>query len=399
MAADRMHPQQQSSSGGRGLDPDEVGRKSFETAFRGYDPGEVQAYLLTIATALRTADERVFELETRLVDAERAAEQAGVIDDARLTAALGDEVAGILESARQAAAQLRARAEPEAAGLVRQGEQEAIRVRREADALLEQRTAEANAAAATIAKEADELRTLAAADAAAVVEAGKAAGRQIIAEAPVVRERILKDLARRRRQARQQIEQLRAGRERLLDAYRVVRETSEKATEELEISLPAAKAAAETAGHGIAGDDDLSVQQLESMLDAARDAGLIDTRADAEEAAAAAAAATADEREVAVDDAEPDEIAVESEAPSDAEADEPYDEEQHADELEVEAEPARAEVIAEPPVEGRRSSSVRVFRRDTDRGAGEAATPDPDGDTHPQHHATHRGIEKVREAE
>ena len=78
----------------------------------------------------------------------------------------------------------------------------------------------------------------------------------MVAEAQKVRQRMLDDLARRRKQLRQQIEQLQAGRERLLTAYEVVRETLDVATEELQVALPEAKLAAETASLKAADDDE-----------------------------------------------------------------------------------------------------------------------------------------------
>lgn len=416
MAADRTSEHRLTpAEPGTGLDPDEVGRKTFETTFRGFDPHEVQAYLLVVANELRAVRERCVDLEVRLAEAERAAEQAAAIDEQRLTAALGDEVASILDAARAAAAKLRAQAEIDAAELVRAGEEQAARLRQEAEQQLELRTAEARQAAAAIEQEAEALRVQAQIDAAAEIEAGKQTGREMVAEAQIVRERILKDLARRRRQARQQIEQLRAGRERLLEAYRVVRETMERATEELEISLPAAKAAAETAGRSVPDDDELSVQQLESMLDAARDAGLIDARAASVEAeieadveaagdegsepaaedaagvgASSEAAEQVEEGEEAAEADEADEAVAEADAEAadvDAESGEGVEEADVASERGAawtgrsrrwgKAARIVAEERAEPPLEGRRSSSVRVFRRDdaVDEPVSEGAEP------------------------
>ena len=59
--------------------------------------------------------------------------------------------------------------------------------------------------------------------------------------AQTVRETVLKDLSTRRKKARQQIEQLNAGRERLLQAYDVVRNTVEEATTELSASVTDAR--------------------------------------------------------------------------------------------------------------------------------------------------------------
>ena len=82
-------------------------------------------------------------------------------------------------------------------------------------------------------------------DADADAEQGRQQGREMVAEAQRVRERMLRDLVRRRKTLRQQIEQLNAGRERLIEAYAVVRRRLETATNELDIVLPEAKVAAD----------------------------------------------------------------------------------------------------------------------------------------------------------
>ncbi len=124
------------------------------------------------------------------------------------------------------------------------------------------------------------------ADPTAELDEAKRVGREMVIEAQTVRRRILEDLARRRRSLRRQIEQLRAGRERLLEAYEVVGHTVEEATEELNVALPAARAAAERAGRRLTPED--TVEDLEEEIEAARlaDLPIMDPPTDAERAAA-----------------------------------------------------------------------------------------------------------------
>ncbi len=75
------------------------------------------------------------------------------------------------------------------------------------------------------------------ADGEAALAAARQEGRVMVAEAQAVRERVLRDLAVRRKRTRQQVEKLAAGRERLLEAYDVVRRTVGEATDELTTSL------------------------------------------------------------------------------------------------------------------------------------------------------------------
>lgn len=317
------------------LEPDGIARREFTTSFRGFDQVEVRAYLGSVSRRLREVLDRERELERRVAELEASEGEEEVLDEHRLTVLLGEETARIFEAAREAAAEIRAKAEAKTAQLVRDAQDEASRLTAEASELLRLRTTEAETAASAIVSEAEEraahavsdaeaeaeairvdarayaesvraeadaaasavrleaeqvlerataeaeaLRAQATADAEAEVEAARQQGREMVAEAQVVRERILKDLARRRRTGKAQLEQLRAARERLLDAYALVRRTVEEATTELTVVVPEAKLAAEAAGRRVEADDDeLSVEAIEAELDAGRVAGvpLLDT--------------------------------------------------------------------------------------------------------------------------
>ena len=71
-----------------------------------------------------------------------------------------------------------------------------------------------------------------------ILEEAREEGRGMVLEAKEVRSRVLEDLQRRRDLARDQIERLLAGRERLLAAYGLVRENLDDITEQLADSLP-----------------------------------------------------------------------------------------------------------------------------------------------------------------
>jgi cell division septum initiation protein DivIVA len=274
------------------VDPDDVIKRSFSTVRRGADPLEVQRYLLELANQLRAGREREADLAAQLRDAEQRATPVDQLDPSRLTALLGEETARVLDAARSAAAEIRANAEESVARMLREARDEAQEMRNEAESVLVRRSEEAEAevarirasadgvreqaeldaegirAQATARREeaeadADAIRAVAAGvleqagvDAAAEVEKGRQEGREMVAEAQRVRQRMLDDLARRRKLLRQQIEQLQAGRDRLAAAYDVVRETLDQATEELEVSLPEAKLAAESAALRATEDDE-----------------------------------------------------------------------------------------------------------------------------------------------
>src|SRR6201999_1228260 len=67
--------------------------------------------------------------------------------------------------------------------------------------------------------DASRVRADALADAAAEIEAAKAEGREMVAEARAVRERMLTDLARRRNAARSQLQRLQSDRDRLVASF------------------------------------------------------------------------------------------------------------------------------------------------------------------------------------
>jgi DivIVA domain-containing protein len=282
-------------SSGRSLTPEDVAARTFTTSFRGFDPAEVRLFLKRIGDELLALNENERELRQSLDEArERAAHPE--LDEDALTTALGEQTTRVLQSAREAAAEIRNQAEESAARVRREADEDATRLHAEAEAVLGQRTDEANKVAAAIREaameEAGALRERAAAEAAAELEAARAQGKEMVGEAQAVRERLLGDLARRRRLAHVQIEQLRAGRERLLEAYRVVRRTLDEATEELSVAEAEARVAAEAAARRTATDEsEPTVADMEMELAAGR---LAETELAADDADEAPAPAVSD---------------------------------------------------------------------------------------------------------
>ena len=277
-------------------DPVDVGRAQFETAKKGYDQGEVRSYLAEVAKGLGDYRELVKELERRIESleaqlADAAAESDREITEAELTERLGTEAARVLNAAREGAEERRRSVEAEleservaADDLVAAARDEAAAVietaRAEADRAAADRLAETEAELAerTLAVDVElaERRAEAEAEVAALVaegeadrDEGRSAGRSMVAEAQVVRERILGDLAKRRQSGRRELEQIRAGRDRLLGAFNVANEELAGLLEELKLSLPEARAAAQRAGHSV-DLEEVTAAQIEHELEAAR---------------------------------------------------------------------------------------------------------------------------------
>src|SRR4051812_8607167 len=229
-----------------GLTADEIGRRSFPVVFRGYDQDQVRRFLKKIGDEIVAAREREQEVRRALEEA-RSTLAHPELDEATLTAALGEETTRILRSAREAANDMRTKAEDRVARMVQEADEHGARLRLEAENILARRVEEADEVAANI-------RAAAEADARQVhdrvqaeLDAAKARGREMIAEAQAVRERVIGDLARRRRAAQIQIEQLLAGRDRLLETYQSVRGTLDDITVELAGAEDQARVAAEAA--------------------------------------------------------------------------------------------------------------------------------------------------------
>ncbi len=248
MAADSSGP----------IDPDRILDKTFATVKKGVDPVEVQRYLLQVSNQLKNSQTRVSELERQLEQARRQSADHDPIDPSNLTKLLGEETTRVLDAAQSAAAEIRAKAEENVARLLHEAREESVRLREDAETLVARRTQEAEQATAQIREYAETQRANAEAEAAAIIEASKQQGREMVQEAKEVRQRMLDDLANRRQTLRQQIEQLQAGRDRLSAAYDIVRETLAVATEELHVALPEGRLSAEVA----------SLQSVDSELEA-----------------------------------------------------------------------------------------------------------------------------------
>ncbi|MBK5334132.1 MAG: DivIVA domain-containing protein [Ilumatobacteraceae bacterium] len=182
--------------------PDAIAAAGFSTSRRGYDQTEVRDLLRMVAAEMARLQEREKFLERELRTAQRGSANSVVaLDEEVVTRMLGEEAARILQTAREAASQIKIRTEDAASRMLREATDEAQRLREEAEV------------------EAARRRQDASADAESELVMAKQQGREMVNEARAYRERVLSELARRRELARQQIEQLMHGRDRLLQAF------------------------------------------------------------------------------------------------------------------------------------------------------------------------------------
>ena len=182
--------------------PAAVAGASFPTSRRGFDPTEVRDFLRMVAAELSRLQERERFLEREVANRpEGSPFIPAELDDDAITEMLGEETARIIQAAREAAGKIRARAEETAQRLLRDATEDAARIREEAEL------------------EAARRRQDAASDAEAEILMAKQQGRDMVEEARAYRERVLADVARRRELAREQIEDLIHGRDRLVQSF------------------------------------------------------------------------------------------------------------------------------------------------------------------------------------
>ena len=183
------------------------------------------------------------------------------VTEQQLLNSLGEETARVLRSAQEAAEEIRKRAEERAGALVQEAQDESTPAPRGGRAAggdphgrrasgrppssSEQAETRATQLREEAEREAEALRELrrparptqlreqATAAAAEEIANAKTTSHTLVDEARTVRERVLADLGRRRSLLQAQVDELRSGRDRLLDAYRVVKHTLSDATDAL----------------------------------------------------------------------------------------------------------------------------------------------------------------------
>jgi len=275
--------------------PEQLTAEHLSRSKRGYDPVEVTSLLGRAADALRTWQERDRRLWERVTSLSADLDDALEVDEAKITAALGEETARIISVAREAGVSIREEASRTAAQVVEEADAaaeesrrtaqeelesarseaerlrtevtlEAADLRREAEefsevtrtaaearrsellsaaeSILAERTTEAEAAASAIRgtaeverdaalSESERIRSEAQTAAAEVVQSAIEEGRAMVAEAQEYREQLLRSLAARHQEANRRIDAARAERDRIVAAIRDVGSTLDVTVDDL----------------------------------------------------------------------------------------------------------------------------------------------------------------------
>ena len=182
--------------------PAAVSSAHFGTSRRGFDPSEVRDFLRMVAAELARSQERERFLEREIIAARvPRAIDITALDEETITSLLGEETARVLTTARESAAQIRAKAEESSTRLVREAQEEAARVRELAEL------------------EASRVRDQAARDSETELVSARQHGREMVEESREYREKVVADVARRRDAAKQHLQQLAMGRDRIIGAF------------------------------------------------------------------------------------------------------------------------------------------------------------------------------------
>lgn len=163
-----------------------------------------------------------------------------------------EAAAALIEEAEKQAESTRASAQEVATAVKTRAEEVARDTRIAAEADAEQIKGEAGGIRSDAQAEAARIRAEAQADASTSADAAREEARQMVAEAQVVREKILDDLVKRRRNGRQQLDQVKAARDRMARALVAMQVHLDAAVEELDVSVPEARKAMEQAAKQVA---------------------------------------------------------------------------------------------------------------------------------------------------
>jgi len=197
--------------------PTAVAGATFPSSRRGFDQNEVRDFLRMVSAEISRQQERITFLERELLNSQQAAPAPQIeLNEETITELLGEETARIVQAAREAANKIKVRSEETATRLVREATDEAARVREDAEL------------------EAARVRQDATSDAEAEILMAKQQGRDMVNEARAYRERVLADVARRRELAREQIEDLMHGRDRIVQVFDRARIATEDVLRELD---------------------------------------------------------------------------------------------------------------------------------------------------------------------
>ena len=225
----------------------DIAKHSFAIVRRGFDTDEVRSYLQSVSRSLEALEEREQELRAAVAEAEERAAHP-VVDEATLTASLGQHSAQILRHAHEEAAKIVAQAHEGATSLLRETQNQVEELQARTESSAAERVAEVELLVANAQQEArvesERILNDAVAEGDAVIAKAKDEGRTLLEQVQEARRRVLADLASRRRALGIQIEQLRAARDEMAASVHGVRDRVDGILSQLDRTDEEARAAA-----------------------------------------------------------------------------------------------------------------------------------------------------------
>jgi DivIVA domain-containing protein len=229
----------------------DIARHSFAIVRRGFDADEVRSYLQSVARSIEALEQREQEMRAAVAEAEERAAHP-VVDEATLTASLGQHSAQILRHAHEEAARIVAQAQEGASTLLREAQSQVDELQARTEAASAERVVEVELMVANAQQdsraEGERIRADARSEAEEVIAHAKDEGRALLEQVQEARRRVLADLASRRRALSIQIEQLRAARDEMAASVAGVRDTVDGILDQLHRTDDQARAAALAAG-------------------------------------------------------------------------------------------------------------------------------------------------------
>lgn len=205
---------------------EEIVQRAFSSKGRGISESDVRSFLKRVAQEVERLGKREDELLGRISSLESDLESKPKVTKHDLLEGLGEQTARVLSSAEEAAEQMVTDAREESEAILTNAKTESEKMISASRAQADETVSEAQSRVRALRESADR-------DSETIVSQARTEGRELFQESVVVREQILKDLLRRRDLLLEQIDELRKGREELLDSYKVVKGSFQKATDAL----------------------------------------------------------------------------------------------------------------------------------------------------------------------
>ena len=251
------------------LSSEAIRSQKFDTSFRGYDTAQVRQFLARVGAHVSNLHDKtaglslelesarsvrpVIDLTEPMVEPRSAEETVELVVDTE-SASKAEQM---LEDARREAKAIIGRANDEAGRIMLRARAESRGKQYDGSRVL---LTDGPVGLGDTDVEVD----------AQTPDAARDQARAMISEARAVRERILTDLAKRRRTAHVQLEQLRVGREKLLETMREARRVVDVATADLLHAETEARLAAESAGRRVSEEPMPTAEQLGAELTGGR---------------------------------------------------------------------------------------------------------------------------------